>query len=135
MTNRTHHHFWSPSPRASVGQHVQTVSCPNLSNLSALQGTLPVAVASLEVCLFVLREIPPIQILRFLGLLVLAILHRVINVTQHSLDGIWLRKVQRQERHEGVIFDLWSSSNQSLGELHLRSNGKLTSWTMAWLSA
>ena len=47
--------------------------------------------------LLVLRKIPLVQILGLLGFLVFAVLHCVVDVAQHGLDGIWLREVHRQE--------------------------------------
>lgn len=66
------------------------------------------------ITLFLFREIPLVQILRLLGFFVLAVLHCIVNVAERGLDRIWLRKVQWEERYEGVIFDLWKVRPVSL---------------------
>ena len=42
------------------------------------------------VCFFVLRAITLVKVPGALGFLVFTVMHRIIDVTQHGLDGIWV---------------------------------------------
>lgn len=66
---------------------------PRFGNLVVFSGAI--ATAPWEAHLFLFREVPLVHTLGFLGFLVFAVLHGIINMAQHCLDGIRLGKVQR----------------------------------------
>lgn len=58
-----------------------------------------------------------------LRLLVLSILHGIINVTDNSLQRIWIRQIKGQERYQRMVFNLTKGTIRSIARI---SNYKQT---------